>query len=52
MKTASWVVIQKSTGTVIGEFYSPKIVALVNREKYDVMPILDYLVSINGQNKA
>jgi hypothetical protein len=45
MKTASWVIVEKATGKAIFETFNAKVAGLVNREKYDVVPILEYLVS-------
>lgn len=48
-KTASWVIREKATGTVICETYDPRKVTTLNTAKYEAVPILDYLVSINGK---
>lgn len=47
MRTASWVVRNKATGEVILETYNPKLVAALNAEKYEAVPILQYLQSLN-----
>lgn len=47
--TASWVVVSKDTGKAVLETYSPAVVNVVNTEKYKIIPILEYLVSINGK---
>ena len=48
MKSASWVIREKVTGRVILETYSPSVVAKVNTAKYDALPILEYLQSLNA----
>lgn len=47
MKTASWVIREKTTGRVICETFNPRLVAALNTDKYEAVPILDYLVSLN-----
>jgi len=47
MKTASWVVREKSTGTVIFETFNQAIVDALNCEKYEAVPILTYLQEVN-----
>ena len=47
MKTASWVIIRKATGEAVMETFSLDVVGLVNRDKYDVKPILEYLQGLN-----
>jgi hypothetical protein len=51
MKTASWVIREKSTGKVICETFNPSVVAALNVDKYEAVPILEYLVSLNGRTK-
>lgn len=46
-RTASWVVREKLTGNVILETYNPKFVQALNTVKYEAVPILDYLSSLN-----
>lgn len=45
---ASWVIRDKVTKQVITEIYSAKRVARLNTEKYEAVPILEYLGEING----
>ena len=52
MKTASWVIREKATGRVIAETFNPNIAAAVNTEKYEAVPILEYLVSLNNPRPA
>lgn len=49
--TTSWVIINKSNGEVIMETFQKSVTEKVNTEKYKVVPILEYLVSINGSKK-
>jgi hypothetical protein len=47
MQTASWVVRNKETGAVIFETFSKKVAESVNVEKYEAVPILQHLASLN-----
>jgi hypothetical protein len=47
MKSTSWVIIQISTNKVIMETFNPKLVELINTKNYKVVPIYEYLVSLN-----
>jgi capsid portal protein len=47
METASWVIRNKVTEEVIFETFNQKIVDKLNTDKYEAVPILDYLVSLN-----
>lgn len=49
MKTASWVIREKTTGRVIFETWAPAVVARINTDKYEVVPILEHLQSLNGK---
>jgi hypothetical protein len=46
-KTASWVIRERSTGRVIAETFNPAVVAALNTSKYEAVPILEYLYSLN-----
>ena len=47
MKTASWILRNKTTKEVICETFDATKVAALNTEKYEAIPILEYLVSLN-----
>jgi len=47
MRTASWVIVRKSTCEAIFETFSEKIAEAINREAYDVIPILEWLQGLN-----
>jgi hypothetical protein len=47
--SASWVIREISTGNVIMETFDSAKVRALNSSKYEAVPILDYLVSINGK---
>ena len=49
MKTASWIIRNKTTREVISETFSPATVAALNTAKYEAVPIGEYLASINGK---
>lgn len=50
MKTASWVVREKATGRVIMETFNARVVKALNTAKYEAVPILDYLQSLNRRS--
>lgn len=52
MDTASWVIREKASGRVLFETYDIAKVNALNADKYEAVPILDYLVSINQKLKA
>lgn len=52
MKTTSWVVIEKSSGSAILETYSQTLIEGINLEKYKAVPIMEYLQSINKSLKT
>jgi hypothetical protein len=49
MKTASWVLRNKETKEVICETFDKSKVDALNTEKYEAIPILEYLVSLNNK---
>lgn len=52
MKTASWVIMEKDTGKVLFETFDKKKAKYLNTEKYEAVPILQYLVELNRKIKA
>jgi hypothetical protein len=52
METASWVIVERATGKAALETFSASVADKVNREKYDVLPILEYLQQLNAAIKA
>lgn len=46
-QTASWVIRHRETGKVIMETFKPRLVAKINVEKYEAVPILAYLQGLN-----
>lgn len=46
-RTASWVIVEKSTRGAIMETFSARVAEAINREKYEAVPILAYLQSLN-----
>lgn len=48
---ASWIIRERATGRVIAETFLPHVVAAINVTRYEAVPILEYLVSINGLAK-
>jgi hypothetical protein len=51
METASWVIREKATGRVIAETFSQRAVGALNTEKYEAVPIQQYLASLNTTAK-
>lgn len=47
METASWVIVYKTTGKPLLETFSRKIADAVNRQRFDVIPIAEWLASLN-----
>lgn len=44
---ASWVAVSKTKGDAVFETFSIDTANAINLEKYDVVPVYDYLVSHN-----
>lgn len=47
MVSDSWVIVDKATDEAVLETFSAKIAKAINTEKYNVVPILEYLQSLN-----
>jgi len=47
MQTASWVIRNKETKEALFETFNEKLVSKLNTEKYEAVPILEYLVGLN-----
>ena len=48
----SWVVVDKQTGKAVLETFNPKLPPLINLARYRVVPILEYLTSLNRKEPA
>lgn len=48
IEPASFVAIEIETGIPVAEFFQKSVAEKVNKKKYRVLPIADYLVSLNG----
>lgn len=46
--TASWVVRDKQSGKVILETYEKRVVDALNTERYEAVPIIEHLASLNS----
>lgn len=46
---ASWVIRERATGDVVMETYDRRIADRLNTAKYEAVPILEYLGSLNRQ---
>lgn len=51
-RTASWVLRDKETKAVVMETFDPKVVERLNTDKYEAVPIGQYLGEINGKAKT
>ncbi|MBK1871587.1 hypothetical protein [Taklimakanibacter albus] len=48
---ASYVIVRKSDGKAMCETFSATLAAHINKDRYRVVPILEYLQSINRKIK-
>lgn len=46
-RTASWVIVERSTGKAIVETFLPNVAAAINTARYEAVPILAYLQNLN-----
>ena len=51
MTSPSYIIIERATGNAVAEFYSPTIVKLINPDKYDTIPVMEYLQRLNAKIK-
>lgn len=51
-KTASWVIKNRETGEIIMETFNRKHVDALNTAKYEAVPILEHLQSLNKKNEV
>jgi hypothetical protein len=49
LRPASWVIRERATGRVICETYDPRKVAALNTTRYEAVPILEHLQSLNAR---
>jgi len=47
METASFIIRNKATKDVLFETFNKALVAKLNTEKYEAVPVLEYLQSLN-----
>jgi hypothetical protein len=52
MKTASWVIVSRQTGKAVLETFSEELAMAVNLHRYQVVPILEWLQSLNRKAAA
>lgn len=50
-RTASWVIREKVSKGVLFETFNPMIVERLNTQKYEAVPILQYLQEFNSEAK-
>ena len=46
-KTASWVIVDKTSNKAIYETFSYEFANMINKAKYEAVPILEYLQNFN-----
>lgn len=51
MTSPSYIIVERATGHAVAEFYSPTIVKLINPDKYDTIPVMEYLQRLNARIK-
>jgi hypothetical protein len=49
LRIASWVIVDKITNKAIFETFSESIASKINVEKYQAVPVLEYLQNLNKQ---
>jgi len=47
LRTSSWVIVEKTTNKTIFEIFNKSITDKINVEKYQAIPILEYLQNLN-----
>lgn len=51
VRTASWIAVSRATGTPVLETFLPNVAAAINRDRYEVLSALEWLVRLNTQLK-
>lgn len=51
MRTASWVIVSRTTGEAIFETFNPRLAMTINQTKYEVKPVGLYLADLNRRLK-
>lgn len=51
-RTASWVIVDKETGKAVMETFEESTAKKVNQARYEVVPILEYLQTLNRRLKS
>lgn len=51
-RDSSWVVVRKATGEAVLETFNPELAAAINRDAYDVVPVLEWLQGLNRAIRA
>lgn len=49
--SASWVIREKATGRVIAETFQRHVAEAINTDKYEAVPIIEHLASINRASR-
>lgn len=50
--SASYVIVEKRTGFAILETFDKKLAEKIDAEKYEAVPVLEYLYGLNAKIKA
>jgi hypothetical protein len=48
----SWIIVDRRTGEAVMETFSRRIADMINLEKFEVVPVLDWLQRLNGKEKG
>jgi len=51
MKTASWIIVNLATNQAVFETYNENTAKAINKRLYRAVPILEWLVNLNGVKK-
>jgi hypothetical protein len=49
--TPSWIIRNKTTGDVVCETFNRRVVEALNLQKYEAVPVMEYLVSLNKKTR-
>ena len=49
-RTASWVIVDLDTGKPVLETYCATLIVKINKQRYQAVPILEWLQSLNKKD--
>lgn len=47
-ETASWVIVDKRTGKPVFETFTASVASAINRDRYEVLAVHDWLIRFNA----